>query len=111
MQAVITKLQPRSTHRRAERARLSETMLDALTRVFGCWHKEMSRPFTLDAKSYRACLECGAHRRFNSQTWEMTGPYFYETPASLAELYRHQVTAVKHISVNRQGRATLRVAA
>jgi hypothetical protein len=51
-----------------------------LTRVFGCWHTEMSRPFTLDGESYRTCLECGAHRKFDSARWEMVGAYYYAAP-------------------------------
>jgi hypothetical protein len=51
-----------------------------MTRVFGCWHTEMSRPFTHDGESYRACLECRARRVFDSEKWEMVGAYYYETP-------------------------------
>jgi hypothetical protein len=51
-----------------------------LTRVFGCWHGEMSRPFTRDGKSYRTCLECGARRDFDATRWEMVGDYYYESP-------------------------------
>jgi hypothetical protein len=51
-----------------------------LTRVFGCWHSEMSRPFTHDGQSYRTCLECGARRNFDSARWEMVGDYYYDRP-------------------------------
>jgi hypothetical protein len=51
-----------------------------LTRVFGCWHTEMSRPFTRDGESYRTCLECGARRQFDSSRWEMVGAYYYDAP-------------------------------
>jgi hypothetical protein len=51
-----------------------------LTRVFGCWHTEMSRPFTRDGQSYRACLECGARRNFDTARWEMVGAYYYDAP-------------------------------
>ncbi|HEX8922715.1 MAG TPA: hypothetical protein VF766_14665 [Pyrinomonadaceae bacterium] len=51
-----------------------------LTRVFGCWHSEMSRPFTHDGCTYRTCLECGARRNFDSSRWEMVGAYYYNTP-------------------------------
>ncbi|HEX8889720.1 MAG TPA: hypothetical protein VF779_11105 [Pyrinomonadaceae bacterium] len=53
---------------------------DWLTRVFGCWHTDMSRPFTRDGESYRACLDCGAHRKFDPTRWEMTGAYYYSVP-------------------------------
>jgi hypothetical protein len=51
-----------------------------ITRLFGCWHVEMSRPFTRDGESYRACLECGARRKFDSTRWEMVGAYYYDEP-------------------------------
>ncbi len=48
-----------------------------VARVFGCWHREMSRPFSQAGRSYRTCLNCGAHRRFNVGNWEMQGSYYY----------------------------------
>jgi hypothetical protein len=72
----------------------------------------MSRPFTLRAESYRVCLECGAHRRFNPQTWEMKGPYYYEQASPLEELYRD--TSAPSVTVARPvhaQRATLKAAA
>jgi len=51
--------------------------------LFGCWHKDVSRPFTQKGrKSYRACTECGARRKFNTQSLETTGPFYY--PPSVA---------------------------
>lgn len=60
-----------------------------LTRVFGCWHSEMSRPFTYEGQSYRTCLECGARRDFDPARWEMVGAYYYDSPKDhLASLTR-----------------------
>ena len=53
----------------------------AAARVFGCWHREMSRPFTLGGQSYRACLDCGARRAFDTANWKMVGAYYYGSPA------------------------------
>jgi hypothetical protein len=50
-----------------------------ITRLFGCWHKEMSRPFSLYGQTYRTCLDCGARRQFNAESWEMQGDYYYRT--------------------------------
>ncbi len=36
-------------------------------KLFGCWHKRLSRAFTKENISYRTCLHCGARRRFNTQ--------------------------------------------
>jgi hypothetical protein len=52
------------------------------TRVFGCWHKEMSRPFTHQGQTYRMCLDCGARRQFNLRRWEMQGDFYFGLPTS-----------------------------
>ena len=51
-------------------------------RMFGCWHKEMSRPFSDDGQSYRVCLTCGARRDFNLKRWQMQGEFYYNLPTS-----------------------------
>jgi hypothetical protein len=48
-----------------------------VTRLFGCWHKNMSRPFSNKDQAYRTCLDCGASRRFNVGNWEMHGDFYY----------------------------------
>ena len=40
-----------------------------LARVFGCWHLNMGRPVTLHGQTYRACADCGACRRFDTDRW------------------------------------------
>jgi hypothetical protein len=51
-----------------------------VTRVLGCWHKEMSRPFSNKGQAYRTCLNCGASRKFNVGRWEMQGSFYYARP-------------------------------
>lgn len=53
-----------------------------LTRIFGCRHKEMSRPFSLYGQAYRTCLDCGARRQFNVRRWEMQGDFYYRLPST-----------------------------
>jgi len=48
-----------------------------MTRVFGCWHVELSRPFSHGGRAYRKCLSCGAQRQFHLGSWEMHGKFFY----------------------------------
>jgi len=55
---------------------------DWVARVFGCWHKEMSRPFSHQGHSYRVCLDCGAHRQFNLKNWKMQGQFYYQRAAT-----------------------------
>jgi hypothetical protein len=63
-----------------------------LTRVFGCWHTEMGRPVTHRGETYRACVDCGAHRAFDPQSWEMVGDYYYAKHLS-ADLYEMEKRA------------------
>ncbi len=93
MQAATVTLKHETTDHRIEWSSLKTNLLNALVRLFGCWHTEMSRPFTLRSESYRVCLECGAHRHFNTQTWEMTGPFYYEQAS--ASLYQNSSVEVK----------------
>ncbi len=53
-----------------------------LTRLFGCRHRKMSRPFSSQGQTYRSCLSCGARRQFDLQRWEMQGDFYYRLPTS-----------------------------
>ena len=52
-----------------------------ITKLFGCWHLNISRPFTSGKTSYRSCLQCGARKRFNAETLETQGSFYF--PSSL----------------------------
>ncbi|HEX7296172.1 MAG TPA: hypothetical protein VF251_10495 [Pyrinomonadaceae bacterium] len=52
-----------------------------IARMFGCWHREMSRPFSQKGRAYRVCLSCGAQRRFDLGNWRMRGNFYYCQPA------------------------------
>ena len=54
-----------------------------LTHLFGCWHKEMNQPFTLNHDTYCTCMRCGARRHFNVERSKMTGSYYYAPPSVL----------------------------
>ena len=49
----------------------------ATSRIFGCWHVHMSRPFSRGNETYRTCVTCGARRRFDLERWEMAGSFYY----------------------------------
>ena len=51
-----------------------------ITRLLGCKHKEMSRPFSSQGQAYRTCLDCGASRQFNLRRWEMQGDFYFRSP-------------------------------
>jgi hypothetical protein len=52
-----------------------------ITRLFGCRHREMSRPFSLHGQTYRSCVDCGARRQFNVGQWKMQGDFYYRQPS------------------------------
>ena len=45
--------------------------------VFGCWHKRLTRPISDKNSSYRACLECGARKMFDTEDFRTSGPFYY----------------------------------
>jgi hypothetical protein len=55
---------------------LLQALTNFLTRLFGCWHLEMSRPFTRQGQTFRTCLGCGARRQFDPRTWETKGGFY-----------------------------------
>lgn len=110
MQAITGTLKQEITGPRIEWTRLMTAPLSWLTRVFGCWHREMGRPVTSSGESYRACLDCGARRQFDTQAWEMQGPFYYAQDAPLAELYRDSAAVVKLVRAREDRRAALRAA-
>ena len=87
-----------------ESAGLAATLSRAAARVFGCWHREMSRPFTLGGQTYRACLDCGARRTFDPHKWEMVGAYYYDSPA---ENYLPSLMRTASLVLNPRARMSL----
>ena len=59
--------------------------LGLLTRVFGCQHRNVSRPFSEGRTGYRACINCGARRQFNPRTLETHGAFYAPPPAGDAK--------------------------
>ena len=51
-------------------------------KLFGCWHRKLTRPFTNRKGSYRACLNCGARRAFDTKSFRTLGTFYY--PPSVA---------------------------
>ena len=58
------------------RSALWEWLSYLMVRMFSCWHRKMSRPFTHDGCTYRACLRCGMRRNFDLRTWKTNGRYY-----------------------------------
>ena len=56
-----------------------------LTKFFGCEHRNISRPFIAGRVSYRTCLQCGARKQFNTETFKTFGDFYYP-PAERMEI-------------------------
>ncbi len=51
-------------------------------KIFGCWHRDLSRPFSSKKGSYRACLECGARKEFDISNFKTLGTFYYPPSVS-----------------------------
>jgi hypothetical protein len=56
---------------------LAGTRVGLIGTLFGCWHGNLSRPFTYGKTSYRVCLKCGARRKFDTKTLKTSGGFYY----------------------------------
>jgi len=48
---------------------------NALEFAFGCHHRKLSRVFTIDARSYKVCCDCGARFRYSLETMSIVTPH------------------------------------
>lgn len=55
----------------------AKTRIGILSRIFGCRHGNLSRPFTNQNGSYRVCIDCGAHKMFDINSFKTLGTYYY----------------------------------
>lgn len=62
--------------------------------LFGCRHREMSRPFSRHGETYRVCIGCGARRRFDEATWNSSGSYYFK-PARTSDLQDVDMSALR----------------
>ena len=66
---------------RSLRSTLFGQKLGLMTRLFGCRHANLSRPFSNGKAGYRSCINCGSRRAFDPETLETYGA-FYAAPAA-----------------------------
>lgn len=50
--------------------------------LFGCRHKNLSRPFSDGKVGYRSCVSCGARKRFDTDTLVTHRTFYYPPTAS-----------------------------
>ncbi len=87
MQAVSEILETYGNVDRAQGFRISGLFGRFIGEMFGCQHKEMSRPFSRQGETYRVCIGCGARRQFDAKNWSLQGPFYYKE-ARTADLRR-----------------------
>ena len=58
------------------------TRIGLLGKLFGCWHKDLSRPFTNKKGSYRVCTDCGARKVFDTKSFKTLGTFYYPPSVS-----------------------------
>ena len=51
-----------------------------LSRVFGCWHMELSRPIPARVRHIESVLDVEHVGQFNPRTWKMLGKFYYNLP-------------------------------
>ena len=45
--------------------------------LFGCWHPRLTRPISDNDSTYQTCVECGARRHFDTETFMPAGSFYY----------------------------------
>ena len=51
--------------------------------IFGCWHRNLSRPFVSGEDAYRACIQCGARKHFDTESLQTYGSFHFPPEVSL----------------------------
>ena len=39
--------------------------------IFGCWHRNLSRPFTCSGRTYEVCVDCGKQLPYSLETMSL----------------------------------------
>ena len=94
MSAVFETFDQYANHDHGKVHELASATWNWLGNVFGCPHKEMSRPFSRQGETYRVCINCGARRMFDQKSWKPTGPYYFR-PASPRDLMEPKLSSVR----------------
>ncbi len=97
MSAVLGTLEHYSHSERTTLGTVFSRMASRVGEIFGCQHKQMSRPFSRQGETYRVCINCGARRTFDATTWKSSArPYF--KPARLSDLQDVDMTALRRVA-------------
>ena len=53
------------------------TRIGILGKLFGCWHRDLTRPFSNKKVSYRVCTDCGARKVFDTKSFKTLGTFYF----------------------------------
>lgn len=96
MQAVFETFEHYSNRDQSRIREFASAVRNRLGSIFGCPHKELSRPFSGQGETYRVCINCGAQRGFDARTWNMKGPFYFK-PATTSDLVEIDVSALRMV--------------
>jgi hypothetical protein len=88
MESALETFEPYHHSPHAAISRMSSALGRWVSEIFGCQHKEMSRPFSRQGETFRVCITCGARRQFDEKNWNTVGPFYFKG-AHTSELVRH----------------------
>jgi len=57
--------------------------IGVIASIFGCWHRNLTRPFLSGEETYRACLHCGARKHFDTESLQTYGRFHFPPEVSL----------------------------
>jgi len=63
------------------------TKASLISKIFGCSHGSLSRPFSHGKIAYRSCLKCGAVKQFNPETLQTFGEFYYPSATKATESF------------------------
>ncbi len=56
---------------------ISVSKVGLFSKIFGCKHQSLSRPFSNGKIGYTVCLMCGARKGFNTETLQSFGSFYF----------------------------------
>jgi hypothetical protein len=96
MSAVLGTFEQYTPKDHAKLRHFSSAALNWLGNIFGCPHKELSRPFSRQGETYRVCINCGARRHFDQQSWNSAGPFYFDA-ATTSNLVETNVSSLRAV--------------
>jgi hypothetical protein len=69
-----------------------------LQRAYGCHHRERSRVFTINRRTYQVCLDCGQEREYSWSLMHATRASAPQVPYRALDNIRHGDSAAARVA-------------